>query len=124
MGNVLQAGVGQAPARQAVIFAGLPESCEAITINKVCASGLKSVVFAAQNIQLGLSEAAIAGGMESMTLVPRYVPKTAPTYGHVTAEDGIIKDGLWDVYNEFAYVLLILSFSLQILFSLGIGASI
>merc|ERR1711977_359722 len=68
MGNVLQASVGQSPARQAAIFAGLPNTIEAITINKVCASGLKAVVFAAQNIQLGLAEAQIAGGMESLSL--------------------------------------------------------
>ncbi|KAL7270505.1 hypothetical protein RUND412_006792 [Rhizina undulata] len=100
MGNVLQASVGQSPARQAVIFAGLPETTEAITINKVCASGLKAVVFAAQNIQLGIAEAQIAGGMENMSRVPYYYPRNTPAFGHVTAEDGLIKDGLWDVYNQ------------------------
>jgi len=103
MGNVLQGSVGQAPARQAVIFAGLPSSVEAITINKVCASGLKAVAFAAQNIQLGLSEAQIAGGMENMSRVPYYVPRASglPAFGHVKMEDGLIKDGLTDVYDQF-----------------------
>lgn len=103
MGNVLQGGVGQSPARQAAIFAGLPSTVEAITINKVCASGLKAVVFAAQNIQLGLAEAQIAGGMENMSRVPYYTPRASslPAFGNVTAEDGLIKDGLWDVYNQF-----------------------
>ncbi|KAI2771561.1 Thiolase, N-terminal domain-containing protein, partial [Daldinia loculata] len=103
MGNVLQGSIGQAPARQAAIFAGLPKSVEAVTINKVCASGLKAVVFAAQNIQLGLSEAQIAGGMENMSQVPYYVPRASslPPFGHVKMEDGLIKDGLTDVYDQF-----------------------
>ncbi|KAI0489512.1 thiolase [Xylaria cf. heliscus] len=103
MGNVLQASVGQAPARQASIFAGLPKSVEAITINKVCASGLKAVVFAAQNIQLGLSEAQVAGGMENMSQVPYYMPRASglPGFGHFKMEDGLIKDGLTDVYDQF-----------------------
>ncbi|KKY37518.1 putative acetylacetyltransferase [Diaporthe ampelina] len=102
MGNVLQASVGQSPARQAAVFAGLPPSVEAITINKVCASGLKSVVFAAQNIQLGLAEAQVAGGMENMSQVPYYVPRASslPAFGHVKMEDGLIKDGLTDVYDQ------------------------
>ncbi|RFU27043.1 hypothetical protein B7463_g9314, partial [Scytalidium lignicola] len=103
MGNVLQASVGQSPARQAAIFAGLSTGVEAITINKVCASGLKAVVFAAQNIQLGLAEAQIAGGMENMSRVPYYIPRASslPAFGNVQMEDGLIKDGLWDVYNQF-----------------------
>jgi acetyl-CoA C-acetyltransferase len=103
MGNVLQGNVGQAPARQASMFAGLPSSVEAITINKVCASGLKAVVFAAQNIQLGLSEVQIAGGMENMSQVPYYVPRSSglPAFGTVKMEDGLIKDGLTDVYDQF-----------------------
>ena len=103
MGNVLQGSVGQAPARQALIFAGLPSTVEAITINKVCASGLKAVVMAAQNIQLGLAEAQVAGGMENMSRVPYYTPRASslPPFGNITAEDGLIKDGLWDVYNKF-----------------------
>ena len=103
MGNVLQASVGQAPARQASMLAGLPSTVETVTVNKVCASGLKSVVFAAQNIQLGLSDAQVAGGMESMSRVPYYLPRSSqhPPFGNITAEDGLIKDGLWDVYNQF-----------------------
>lgn len=103
MGNVLQAGVNQAPARQAVIFAGLSSNVEAVTINKVCASGLKAVVFAAQNIQLGLSEAQIAGGMENMSRVPYYLPRASgmPAFGNIAAQDGLLADGLWDVYNQF-----------------------
>jgi acetyl-CoA C-acetyltransferase len=102
MGNVLQGSVGQAPARQAAIFAGLPPQIEAITINKVCASGLKAVAFAAQNIQLGLAEAQVAGGMENMTQVPYYVPRAAnmPAFGNIKMEDGLIKDGLTDVYDQ------------------------
>ncbi|KAK3353455.1 acetyl-CoA C-acetyltransferase [Lasiosphaeria hispida] len=102
MGNVLQGGVGQAPARQASIFAGLSSSVEAITINKVCASGLKAVVFAAQNIQLGLSDAQIAGGMENMTRSPYYVPRASgmPPFGSIQMEDGLVKDGLTNVYDK------------------------
>ena len=103
MGNVLQAAVGQSPARQASMLAGLSPTVDAITINKVCASGLKAVVFAAQNIQLGLSDAQIAGGMESMSRVPYYMPRANqhPPFGTISMEDGLIKDGLWDVYNQF-----------------------
>ncbi|KAJ9202659.1 hypothetical protein DTO280E4_5217 [Paecilomyces variotii] len=103
MGNVLQGSVGQAPARQASIFAGLPPTVEATTVNKVCASGLKAVALAAQNIQLGLAEAQIAGGMENMTRVPYYLPRSSqqPPFGEIKLEDGLIKDGLWDVYNQF-----------------------
>jgi acetyl-CoA C-acetyltransferase len=103
MGNVLQGSVGQAPARQASIFAGLPSTVEATTVNKVCASGLKAVALAAQNIQLGLAEAQVAGGMENMSRVPYYLPRSSqlPPFGDVKLEDGLIKDGLWDVYNKF-----------------------
>ncbi|OAX78033.1 hypothetical protein ACJ72_07661, partial [Emergomyces africanus] len=103
MGNVLQGSVGQAPARQAAIFAGLAPTVEAITINKVCASGMKAVVFAAQNIQLGLAEAQVAGGMENMSRVPYYLPRSSQQhpFGNMQLEDGLIKDGLWDVYNQF-----------------------
>ena len=101
MGNVYQANIGQSPARQASILSGLPSTTDAITINKVCASGLKAVVFGAQNIQLGLDEALVAGGMESMSRVPYYLPRGTgfPPFGAVTAEDGLIKEGLIDVYN-------------------------
>ena len=103
MGSVLQAGMGQAPARQAAIYAGLPTTIEATTVNKVCSSGLKAVALAAQNIQLGLAEAQIAGGMESMTRVPYYVPRASglPAFGNVTLDDGLLKDGLTDVYDHF-----------------------
>ncbi|OJD16569.1 hypothetical protein AJ78_03260 [Emergomyces pasteurianus Ep9510] len=103
MGNVLQGSVGQSPARQAAIFAGLAPTVEAITINKVCASGMKAVVFAAQNIQLGLAEAQVAGGMENMSRVPYYFPRASQqsAFGNMKLEDGLIKDGLWDVYNQF-----------------------
>lgn len=103
MGNVLSAGAGQAPARQALIFAGLPNTIEAVTINKVCASGLKAVSTAAQNIQLGLAEAQVAGGMENMSRVPYFVHRAAqqPPFGHIQLKDGLIEDGLWDVYNQF-----------------------
>ncbi|MCJ1246679.1 hypothetical protein MMC30_003888 [Trapelia coarctata] len=102
MGNVLSASIGQSPARQASILAGLSPTTDAITINKVCASGLKAIVFAAQNIQLGLEEAVVAGGMENMSRVPYYLPRGIgmPPFGDVKAEDGLIKDGLTDVYNK------------------------
>ncbi|KAJ3209719.1 erg10, acetyl-CoA C-acetyltransferase [Dinochytrium kinnereticum] len=99
MGNVVSSGVGQAPARQATLKAGCPESTEATTINKVCASGLKAVIFATQTLQTGARNVMIAGGMESMSNVPFYFPRGAQ-YGHQTVQDGIIKDGLWDVYNQ------------------------
>ncbi|OJJ45565.1 hypothetical protein ASPZODRAFT_152617 [Penicilliopsis zonata CBS 506.65] len=103
MGNVLQGSVGQAPARQASIFAGLSPSVESMTVNKVCASGLKAVALAAQNIQLGLAEAQVAGGMENMSRVPYYMARSSqlPPFGEIKLEDGLIKDGLWDVYNQF-----------------------
>ncbi|KAF2849854.1 thiolase [Plenodomus tracheiphilus IPT5] len=102
MGNVLGAGVGQAPARQAAIFAGLPTNVEATTINKVCASGLKAVNVAAQTIELGQAEAQVAGGMESMTRVPYYLNRASqqPAFGHQKIQDGLLLDGLTDVYNQ------------------------
>lgn len=102
MGNVLSAGVGQAPARQAAIFAGLPTNIEATTINKVCASGLKAVNLAASTIELGQAEAQVAGGMENMTRVPYYLNRASqqPAFGHQKLQDGLIDDGLWDVYNQ------------------------
>ncbi|PIA18420.1 thiolase [Coemansia reversa NRRL 1564] len=100
MGNVLQASEGQAPTTQALIKAGLSEATPATTINKVCASGMKAVMLAAQNIQLGIQPTMVAGGMESMSNVPFYVSR-AQEYGHGALTDGIIKDGLWDVYNQF-----------------------
>ncbi|KAJ2658372.1 Acetyl-CoA acetyltransferase, mitochondrial [Coemansia sp. RSA 1200] len=100
MGNVLQAAEGQAPTTQALIGAGLPESTPATTINKVCASGMKAVMLAAQTIQTGAQPAMVAGGMESMSNVPYYAPR-GTAYGHSVLSDGIVKDGLWDVYNNF-----------------------
>ncbi len=103
MGNVLTANLGQAPARQAAIFAGLGYEVECTTINKVCASGSKAIMYAAQSILLGQADVIIAGGMESMSNVPYYLDKGRNGYklGHGTIIDGIIKDGLWDVYNDY-----------------------
>ena len=103
MGNVLVAAEGQAPARQAALYAGLPESVECLTINKVCGSGLKAVMLAAQAVQIGDAEIVVAGGMESMSNVPYYVERARTGFrmGHGQLVDGMIKDGLWDVYNDF-----------------------
>ncbi len=103
MGNVLSAGVGQAPARQAALGAGLPESVECVTINKVCGSGLKSVMLAAQAIRAGDADVVVAGGMESMSNTPFLLEKAREGYrlGHGQLVDSMIKDGLWDVYNNF-----------------------
>jgi acetyl-CoA C-acetyltransferase len=103
LGNVLSAGIGQAPARQAALFAGLPNSVDCTGINKVCASGSKAIAIAAQRIALGEVHCVIAGGMESMSQVPYYLPKarTGLKLGHGEIEDGIIKDGLWDVYHNY-----------------------
>ncbi len=102
MGNVLSANVGQAPATQAAIFAGLPV-LPATTINKVCASGMKAIMLAAQSIALGQNDIVVAGGMESMSNVPYYLDKARNGYrlGNGTLTDGLIKDGLWDVYNDY-----------------------
>ncbi|MDO3628156.1 acetyl-CoA C-acyltransferase [Mucilaginibacter sp. BT774] len=102
MGNVLSANVGQAPATQAAIFAGLPY-LPATTVNKVCASGMKAIMLAAQSIQLGQNDIAVAGGMESMSNVPYYLDKARNGYrlGNGQIIDGLVKDGLWDVYNDY-----------------------
>ncbi|OUC39648.1 acetyl-CoA C-acetyltransferase [Trichinella nativa] len=100
MGNVLQAYSGQAPARQALIGAGLPNSIPATTVNNVCASGLKAAMIAAQNLMCNHSETIVAGGMESMSNVPFYLPRTEIPYGGTAIKDGIVYDGLWDVYNQ------------------------
>lgn len=102
MGCVLPANLGQAPARQASIFAGIPESVPCMTINKVCGSGLKSIMLAAQAIQCGDADIVVAGGMESMSNVPYYLDKGRTGYrmGDAKIIDGMIKDGLWDVYNN------------------------
>ncbi|MGS0526970.1 acetyl-CoA C-acyltransferase [Zobellia nedashkovskayae] len=103
MGNVVQAGTGQAPARQAAIFAGIPDSVPCTTINKVCASGMKAVMQAAQAIALGDISVAVAGGMENMSLIPHYVHmRTGQKFGPATLEDGMQKDGLVDVYDQEA----------------------
>jgi acetyl-CoA C-acetyltransferase len=102
MGNVLQAGVGQAPARQAALFAGLPDTVPCNTLNKVCGSGLKAVVSAAQAIALGDAEVVVAGGMESMSNAPylSHTMRTGARMGNVEFKDAMILDGLWDVYNQ------------------------
>lgn len=103
MGNVIQAGVGQAPARQAALFAGLPDKVGAVTINKVCASGLKAVTLAADSIRTGDQDLVVAGGMENMSAAPYLLPRARWGYRHGDAElvDAMVHDGLWDVYNEF-----------------------
>lgn len=102
MGNVLSANLGQAPATQAAKFAGLPD-LPATTINKVCASGTKAIMLAAQSIANGDNEIIVAGGMESMSNVPYYLDKARNGYrlGHGQITDGLVKDGLWDVYNDY-----------------------
>jgi acetyl-CoA C-acetyltransferase len=102
-GNVLTAGIGQAPARQAALKAGLPDVTPSTTVNKVCASGMKAIMIAANQIQLNEADIIMAGGMESMSNVPYYLPdnRFGAKLGHGKVEDGIIKDGLWDVYNDF-----------------------
>ena len=102
-GNVLAAGLGQAPARQAALFAGLPESVECVTVNKMCGSGLKAVMLGAQAIRLGDAETVIAGGMESMSNAPYLLEKARNGYrmGDGKIIDSMIKDGLWDVYNDY-----------------------
>ncbi len=103
MGEVLPAGVGQAPARQAALGAGLPNSVPCMTINKVCGSGLKTVMLAAQAIQTGDAEVVVAGGMENMSQAPYLLSKARTGYrlGHGELVDSMIKDGLWDVYNDY-----------------------
>ncbi len=103
MGNVLQAGLGQNPARQAALGAGLAETTAAFTVNKVCGSGLKSVMLAAQAIKLGDAEVVVAGGMENMTQAPYLLPQArkGQRLGHGKMIDAMINDGLWDVYNDF-----------------------
>ncbi|XP_040282196.1 acetyl-CoA acetyltransferase, mitochondrial isoform X2 [Bufo bufo] len=100
MGNVLQAGQGQAPTRQATLGAGLPISTPTTTINKVCASGMKSIMLAAQSLMCGHQNVMVAGGMESMSNVPYCMSRGATPYGGVKLEDLIVKDGLTDVYNK------------------------
>ncbi|MBC7387365.1 MAG: acetyl-CoA C-acyltransferase [Cryobacterium sp.] len=102
LGNVLQAGIGQAPARQAAIFAGIPNAVPATTINKVCGSGMKAIMLGVQSILTGDNEVVVAGGMESMSNVPYYLPnaRTGLRMGNAPFIDGMIHDGLWDPYNN------------------------
>lgn len=103
MGNVVQAGEGQAPARQAAIYAGIPDTVPCTTINKVCASGMKAIMQAAQAIALGDADIIIAGGMENMSLIPHYFhARTGTKFGSGTLEDGMQKDGLVDAYDNNA----------------------
>ncbi len=103
MGNVLSANLGQAPARQASIFAGIPNTVPCTTINKVCASAMKAVMIGAQTIMLGDNDVVVAGGMENMSNVPHYVPgmRKGLKLGDGKLIDGMVKDGLWDVYNNY-----------------------
>lgn len=102
MGNVLQANVGQAPARQAALLAGLSDNTPCTTVNKVCASGMKSIMLATQAIKSGDAEIVVAGGMENMSSVPHYLPNSriGQKLGDIKMVDGLVKDGLTDVYNE------------------------
>ncbi|KAK6918715.1 Thiolase, N-terminal, partial [Dillenia turbinata] len=102
-GNVLSANLGQAPARQAALGAGIPNSVVCTTVNKVCASGMKATMLAAQSIQLGINDVVVAGGMESMSNVPKYLAEArkGSRLGHDSLVDGMLKDGLWDVYNDY-----------------------
>jgi len=103
MGNVVSAGLGQAPARQAAIFAGIPDTVPCTTVNKVCASGMKSIILAAQTIALGDAEIVIAGGMENMSSIPHYQhARKGKKFGPITMEDGMQKDGLVDAYSNEA----------------------
>jgi acetyl-CoA C-acetyltransferase len=103
MGNVVSAGLGQNPARQAALFAGLPPEVSAVTVNMVCGSGLRAVALAAQSIQTGNAEIVVAGGMESMTNAPYLLPQARSGFrmGNSVAVDAMVHDGLWDVYNDF-----------------------
>ena len=103
MGNVVSAGLGQAPARQAALFAGIPNTVPCTTVNKVCSSGMKSIMLAAQTIALGDAEIVVAGGMENMSMIPHYQhARTGSKFGPITMEDGMKKDGLVDAYEQVA----------------------
>lgn len=104
MGNVVSANLGQAPARQAAYYAGIPNHVPCTTINKVCASGMKALTLGAQSIMLGINEVVVAGGMENMSQIPFYLPNARWGYKYGNGEliDGLAKDGLTDVYNQFA----------------------
>ncbi|WNW02803.1 acetyl-CoA C-acyltransferase [Tenacibaculum sp. HL-MS23] len=103
MGNVVSAGIGQAPARQAAIFAGIPNTVPCTTVNKVCSSGMKSIMLAAQAIALGDANVVVAGGMENMSMIPHYQhARTGSKFGPIKMEDGLQKDGLIDAYEQVA----------------------
>lgn len=103
MGNVVSAGLGQAPAKQAALLAGIPDNVPCTTVNKVCASGMKAVILAAQSIALGDADVVLAGGMENMSLIPHYQKARKPNkFGNITLEDGLLKDGLKDPYENVA----------------------
>ena len=100
MGNVVQAGVGQAPAKQAALFAGIPDAVPCTTVNKVCSSGMKAISFAAQAIKCGDAEVVVAGGMENMSMIPHYMHgRKGQKFGNIQMEDGLLKDGLVNVYD-------------------------
>lgn len=103
MGNVISANIGQAPANQASLYAGLPNTVPCTTVNKVCASGMKAIMLGAQSIMLGDNDIVVAGGMESMSNIPYYLDKARNGYrlGHGSVIDGILRDGLWDPYKDF-----------------------
>ncbi len=103
MGHVLQAGAGQAPARQAALFAGINNNVPCTTVNKVCASGMKAIMLGAQSIMTGMNDVVVAGGMENMSMVPHYLTqsRTGTKLGNLTAVDGMVSDGLTDVYNNY-----------------------
>ncbi|MDQ0109497.1 acetyl-CoA C-acetyltransferase [Chitinophaga terrae (ex Kim and Jung 2007)] len=103
MGNVISANLGQAPANQASLGAGIPDTVPCTTVNKVCASGMKAIMLGAQSIMLGDNDIVVAGGMENMSAVPYYLDKARNGYklGHGTLTDGIIRDGLWDPYHDY-----------------------
>jgi acetyl-CoA C-acetyltransferase len=103
MGNVVSAGLGQAPARQAAIYAGIPDTVPCTTVNKVCASGMKAIMLAAQTISLGDADIVVAGGMENMSLIPHYQhARNGSKFGPITMEDGLQRDGLVDAYGKVA----------------------
>lgn len=103
IGNVIGAGVGQAPAQQVAVYAGLPNTVPCTTVNKVCASGMKAIMLGAQSIEAGVNDIVLVGGMESMSNIPYYLGKARDGYrlGNGVLEDGIIKDGLWDPYQNY-----------------------
>ncbi len=100
MGNVVQAGVGQAPAKQAALYAGIPDNVPCTTVNKVCSSGMKAIAFAAQAIKCGDADVVVAGGMENMSMIPHYMHgRRGQKFGNIQMEDGLLKDGLVNVYD-------------------------